>query len=285
LLVTLGGLAALAPFVQGGWGGLLFVAGVLGGNVAGWVSDLVFQSRRGPTAAGLYLLLAACTAGMLVTLAEPTAVVAEAKPKSGLVAGDRIVEIAGTREVRGWADVRAAVACWQPVCVESSWDAKECMCRTGTAGAAGASGRAAAQPGIPALVERGGRRLELRLPDPLPEQRAGDKRLLAARPVLPTSPYLLGALVFLISLCVIGTHGVLSGTATMDFGGRKGAATAVGVIDGFVYLGTALQSISLGYITTRAWAWWPAFLLPFALIGFGLCLRIWNARPRAAGGH
>ncbi|MEK7743909.1 MAG: MFS transporter, partial [Elusimicrobiota bacterium] len=49
--------------------------------------------------------------------------------------------------------------------------------------------------------------------------------------------WVLAFLVFLLSICVIGTHGLLSGTATMDFGGRKGAATAVGIIDGFVYLG------------------------------------------------
>ena len=91
--------------------------------------------------------------------------------------------------------------------------------------------------------------------------------------------WFLGALAFLMSICVIGTHGLLSGTATMDFGGRKGAATAVGIIDGFVYLGTAVQSFSLGWITTRNWSWWPWFLLPFSIIGFILLLRIWNAKP------
>ena len=96
------------------------------------------------------------------------------------------------------------------------------------------------------------------------------------------SPFALGSLVFLMSLCVIGTHGLLSGTATMDFGGRKGPATAVGVIDGFVYLGTALQSVCLGYLTTESWSYWPYFLLPFTLIGFALCLRIWNAKPGAS---
>ena len=106
----------------------------------------------------------------------------------------------------------------------------------------------------------------------------------AASPVLPINPFILGAIVFLISLCVIGTHGLLSGTATMDFGGRKAAATAVGVIDGFVYLGTAVQSISLGYITSTNWGWWPPFLVPFGLVGFLLCLRIWNAKA-GKGGH
>ncbi|MEK9144649.1 MAG: MFS transporter, partial [Elusimicrobiota bacterium] len=86
---------------------------------------------------------------------------------------------------------------------------------------------------------------------------------------------------------VIGTHGLLSGTATMDFGGRKGAATAVGIIDGFVYLGTGVQSLALGYITSRNWALWPVFLAPFSLIGFFLLLRIWHAKPapRGAAAH
>ncbi|MBI5881557.1 MAG: MFS transporter [Elusimicrobia bacterium] len=97
----------------------------------------------------------------------------------------------------------------------------------------------------------------------------------------------MGFLAFLLSICVIGTHGLLSGTATMDFGGRKGAATAVGIIDGFVYLGTGVQSLALGYITSRDWRFWPVFLMPFCLIGFALLLRIWHAKPtpRDASAH
>jgi hypothetical protein len=53
----------------------------------------------------------------------------------------------------------------------------------------------------------------------------------------------------------------------------------VGLIDGFVYLGTAVQSISLGYLTSRSWDYWPWFMLPFAVGGFLLSLRIWNAKP------
>lgn len=93
-------------------------------------------------------------------------------------------------------------------------------------------------------------------------------------------PLILGSMVTLISFAVIGTHGMLSGTATMDFGGRKGAATAVGLIDGFVYLGTGFQSISLGFITEWNWAFWPIFLIPFSLIGLFLLVRIWNAFPK-----
>ncbi len=93
------------------------------------------------------------------------------------------------------------------------------------------------------------------------------------------NPLILGAIVAVMSFAVIGTHGMLSGTATMDFGGRKGAATAVGLIDGFVYLGTGVQSISLGFITEWNWAFWPVFLIPFALTGVLLTKRIWHAMP------
>jgi len=94
-----------------------------------------------------------------------------------------------------------------------------------------------------------------------------------------TNGWLLAFITFMMSIAVIGTHGLLSGTATMDFGGRKGAATAVGVIDGFVYLGTGVQSICLGFITSWNWQFWPVFLIPFGIIGFVMLLKIWNAMP------
>jgi sugar phosphate permease len=279
-LIVFGVLAFLAPFIQGGWGGLLMVAGVIGGNVAGWVSDLFFQSRRGPAAGGLYVLTALATVGMVFALAPPTNVVAWADEKSGLKEGDRVVSIAG-KDVAGWADLRTAVVCWPSDCQGSAWDAEACVCSTQ---AKTPVEKAPASTTIPARVVRGGQEVSIDLPDPAPKQRAGDQRALKARPVLPMSAFWMGALVFLISLCVIGTHGLLSGTATMDFGGRKAAATAVGMIDGAVYLGTALQSLSLGYITGRNWAYWPPFLVPFAVLGFVGCLLIWNAKPKPRGG-
>ncbi len=94
------------------------------------------------------------------------------------------------------------------------------------------------------------------------------------------NPMVLGCIVSVVSIAVIGTHGVLSGTATMDFGGRKAAATAVGLIDGLVYLGTGLQSLSLGFITTWNWQFWPVFLIPFAVTGIILTSRIWYAIPK-----
>ena len=99
---------------------------------------------------------------------------------------------------------------------------------------------------------------------------------------------IVGFLCFFMSMCVIGVHGMLSGTASMDFGGKKAAATTAGVIDGFVYLGTGFQSIALGYIIPKfGWKAWPVFLIPFTVIGLFFTWKIWNAFPDAKGkkGH
>ncbi len=107
---------------------------------------------------------------------------------------------------------------------------------------------------------------------------------------LPT-PWV-GWVVVLMSLAVIGVHGMLSGTASMDFGGKENVGLVVGVIDGFVYLG-----ITLGFVMGRllpkapesrdpaAWWTWPVGMIPLAVIGFFLSLRVWNATPKPGGGH
>lgn len=133
-------------------------------------------------------------------------------------------------------------------------------------------------------IERGGEAMTLapHYPAHAPQGREGVAKFLKGGPVQTLNPVFLGFVVFFMSICVIGSHGLLSGTATMDFGGKQGAATAVGVIDGFVYLGTGLQSFALGYLTEFDWSYWPLFLLPFAILGFVLCTRIWHVKPSGA---
>jgi OPA family glycerol-3-phosphate transporter-like MFS transporter len=111
-----------------------------------------------------------------------------------------------------------------------------------------------------------------------------------------------GALVLFMSMAVIGVHGMLSGTASMDFGGRKNAGIAVGIIDGFVYAGTALMSFTYAWALPAAeldadghyigaatdpanWIAWPVAMVPFTIIGLLLATRVWNAKPKGAGGH
>jgi len=65
-------------------------------------------------------------------------------------------------------------------------------------------------------------------------------------------------------------------------GGRKAAATCSGIVDGFVYLGSGVPSIGVGYLVTHySWQWWPIFLMPFALIGGLVAWRIWHELPAA----
>jgi len=82
---------------------------------------------------------------------------------------------------------------------------------------------------------------------------------------------------------------MLSGTASMDFGGKKNVGVAVGLIDGFVYLGTAMEAVALGWALPKGalaksastWWTWPAVMLPAAALGFALATRVWNAKPKA----
>lgn len=107
---------------------------------------------------------------------------------------------------------------------------------------------------------------------------------------LMTWPWTIGWAVIFMSMCIIGVHGMLSGTASMDFGGKKNAGVAVGIIDGCVYLGTGLQSIVLGYLLPEKgtpaaadianWRVWPIVMIPFALGGLLLATRVWNAKPQ-----
>ncbi len=158
-------------FVYENWGMLLCVAGILGGVMAGFISDHVFQSRRGPVASVLYFGLAIGAIAAAFTIGGP-----------GL----------------GWS-------------------------------------------------------------------------------------------VVFMSLCVIGVHGMLSGTASMDFGGTKNAGVVTGIIDGFVYLGTGTQAFLYARALPKGdaasdpanWLVWPAAMVPVAFVGLALCALIWNAKPQS----
>jgi OPA family glycerol-3-phosphate transporter-like MFS transporter len=56
------------------------------------------------------------------------------------------------------------------------------------------------------------------------------------------------------SLAISMVHSMLSGTASMDFGGRKAAATATGMFDGMQYLGGAAVGAGMGWML-ETWGW------------------------------
>jgi len=90
-------------------------------------------------------------------------------------------------------------------------------------------------------------------------------------------------------MSILGVHGMLSGVASQDFGGRRNAGTATGMIDGFVYFGGALQAFVYGHVLPTGvdaaeqsnWRVWPLAMLPLAVIGLGLSLSVYNARVQA----
>jgi MFS transporter, OPA family, glycerol-3-phosphate transporter len=122
-----------------------------------------------------------------------------------------------------------------------------------------------------------------------------------------TAPLAIGWIVAFMSMAIIGVHGMLTATASADFAGKKNTGVAVGLIDGFVYLGSTAQSFLYGATLPASkirdasgclvpnpeaakidnWSIWPYAMIPVALVGFLLTLRIWNAKPRSGGssGH
>lgn len=90
----------------------------------------------------------------------------------------------------------------------------------------------------------------------------------------------------LMSFFVNGAHGLIGGAASMDFGGRKGAATAAGLFDGMQYFFAApFTGLFVGWITTNyGWDVWKLWPLPFAIVGALVMATLWNVLPKKRGG-
>jgi len=115
---------------------------------------------------------------------------------------------------------------------------------------------------------------------------AGLLALFAASDALNLGPVVAACCLVVLSFCVNGAHGMIGGAASMDFGGRKAAASAAGLFDGMQYLAGAFVGLGVGYITaTWGWGPWHWAPIPFALIGALLMMRIWNVLPKGRGGH
>jgi OPA family glycerol-3-phosphate transporter-like MFS transporter len=79
-------------------------------------------------------------------------------------------------------------------------------------------------------------------------------------------------------------HSMLSGTSSMDFGGRKAAATAAGMFDGMQYVGGSVVGVGMGSLLDHfGWGAWGPSMIGFSLVGGLLMLTLWNARPKAHG--
>jgi OPA family glycerol-3-phosphate transporter-like MFS transporter len=94
-------------------------------------------------------------------------------------------------------------------------------------------------------------------------------------------------------MAILGIHGMLSGVASQDFGGRRNAGTATGMIDGFVYFGGAFQAFVFGNVLPTGkeaadpsnWRVWPLAMIPLTVIGLGLSLTIYKATVQNQNKH
>jgi len=112
---------------------------------------------------------------------------------------------------------------------------------------------------------------------------------------LSTAPLALVIACLFVFLASIGLTSIMASTAAVDFGGRKATATCSGLVDGCTYVGSAIQSFGIGMLVPdkigdgstfiglfpRNWHWWPLFLVPFALLGLLVAIKIWNELPEA----
>ncbi len=113
--------------------------------------------------------------------------------------------------------------------------------------------------------------------------------LVGAIAIIPalSYPVAIGFVIAVMAMAVIGVHGMLSGVASQDFGGRRNAGTATGLIDGFVYFGTALQGFVYARILPErgspeagdvsSWYAWPIAMIPMAVIGLLLAIKVIKA--------
>lgn len=110
-----------------------------------------------------------------------------------------------------------------------------------------------------------------------------------------SAPLFLGLCCVLVVMASVGLTSLMAGSAATDFGGRKATATCSGIVDGCTYLGSAIQSFFIGCLVpsekagaattflglTRDWHWWPLFMVPFAVIGFAVAIKLWHDLPEA----
>jgi OPA family glycerol-3-phosphate transporter-like MFS transporter len=83
------------------------------------------------------------------------------------------------------------------------------------------------------------------------------------------------------SFAISMVHSMLSGTASMDFGGMRAGATAAGMFDGMQYLGGSIMGWGMGaLLDSYGWGVWGPSMIGFAALGAILMLPLWNVLPK-----
>jgi MFS transporter, OPA family, glycerol-3-phosphate transporter len=98
---------------------------------------------------------------------------------------------------------------------------------------------------------------------------------------LPVNQWMLGGCLFLLGFLLFPPDSLVSGTAAIDFGTKKGASTAAGLINGCGSIGAIVGGTVPGFFH-KQWGWNGVFVgLSITLIIAGLLLLPrWNTLPK-----
>ena len=99
----------------------------------------------------------------------------------------------------------------------------------------------------------------------------------------PVSKLWFGTCLFLMGLLIYAPDSLVSGTAAVDFGTKKGASTASGLINGCGSIGAIVGGTLPGFVEKK-WGWDGVFTLLAASVFVAALLLLpkWNALPRSA---
>jgi OPA family glycerol-3-phosphate transporter-like MFS transporter len=85
------------------------------------------------------------------------------------------------------------------------------------------------------------------------------------------------------SFAISMVHSMLSGTASMDFGGKRAAASAAGMFDGMQYIGGSVMGWGMGsLLDAYGWGVWGPSMIGFSALGAVLMVFLWNVTPKRA---
>lgn len=100
-----------------------------------------------------------------------------------------------------------------------------------------------------------------------------------------TNPWMPVVLVALVGFLLLGPYSYLAGAMSLDFGGKRGSATAAGIIDGVGYMAGWLSGDTVARITVR-YGWRNAFLVlavASMLTALVALVLAWHQRLRKVG--
>jgi len=101
---------------------------------------------------------------------------------------------------------------------------------------------------------------------------------------LPSTRWVLAASLFMLGFLAYAPDAMIAGVAVVDFGAKKGASTATGLVNGFGSIGALVGGVTPGLLQ-ESWGWQRVFtcLAIAAFVAALLLLPKWNAVPPTSG--